>query len=134
MPVSAAFEEAVTEARFRVTKSTSLSTRRGTDGLHDSPLGGRWIRTIGSASWRAHEVRPDSLPERAGFELSVPGDGELCWGALTLGCIRGDRSAGAGTVQCDFFCSAGFENAQATRFFPAQHDVPTRQRSQQPTP
>src|SRR5262245_47663337 len=63
-----------------------------------------------------------------------PGDGELCWGALTLGCIRGDRSAGAGTVQCDFFCSAGFENAQATRFFPAQHDVPTRQRSQQPTP
>src|SRR5215467_6711072 len=96
--------------------------------------GGRWIRTIGSASWRAHEVRPDSLPERAGFELSVPGDGELCWGALTLGCIRGDRSAGAGTVQCDFFCSAGFENAQATRFFPAQHDVPTRQRSQQPTP
>ena len=76
----------------------------------------------------------DSLLERAGFELSVPGDGELCWGALTLGCIRGDRSAGAGTVQCDFFCSAGFENAQATRFFPAQHDVPTRQRSQQPTP
>src|SRR5262245_1264503 len=69
--------------------------------------GGRWIRTIGSASWRAHEVRPDSLPERAGFELSVPGDGELCWGALALGCIRGDRSAGAGTVQCDFFCSAG---------------------------
>src|SRR5215510_6068924 len=84
--------------------------------------GGRWIRTIGSASWRAHEVRPDSLPERAGFELSVPGDGELCWGALTLGCIRGDRSAGAGTVQCDFFCSAGFENAQATRFFPAQYE------------
>src|SRR5215472_2483900 len=35
----------------------------------------------------------DSLLERAGFELSVPGDGELCWGALTLGCIRGDRSA-----------------------------------------
>src|SRR5262249_47674910 len=27
------------------------------------PAGGRWIRTIGSASWRAHEVRPDSLPE-----------------------------------------------------------------------
>src|SRR5262249_35020343 len=76
----------------------------------------------------------DSPLERAGFELSVPGDGELCWGALTLGCIRGDRNAGAGTVQCDFFCSAGFENAQATRFFPAQHDVPTRQRSQQPTP
>src|SRR5215813_2743534 len=49
----------------------------------------------------------DSPLERAGFELSVPGDGELCWGALTLGCIRGDRSAGAGTVQCDFFCSAG---------------------------
>src|SRR5215813_9386924 len=34
--------------------------------------GGRWIRTIGSASWRAHEVRPDSLPEGTGFEPSVP--------------------------------------------------------------
>src|SRR5215813_13572880 len=68
----------------------------------------------------------DSLLERAGFELSVPGDGELCWGALTLGCIRGDRSAGAGTVQCDFFCSAGFENAQATRFFPAQYERVSR--------
>src|SRR5215510_8566207 len=39
------------------------------DGLS---AGGRWIRTIGSASWRAHEVRPDSLPEEAGFEPSVP--------------------------------------------------------------
>src|SRR5215831_2006078 len=49
------------------------------DGAISSPpapyhlsAGGRWIRTIGSASWRAHEVRPDSLPEGAGFEPSVP--------------------------------------------------------------
>ena len=46
-----------------------------------------------------------------------PGDGELCWGALALGCIGGDRSAGAGTVQCDFFCSVGLDNAQATPHF-----------------
>src|SRR5215813_10386770 len=75
---------------------------------------------------RGTEKFADSPLERAGFELSVPGDGELCWGALTLGCIRGDRSAGAGTVQCDFFCSAGFENAQATRFFPAQYERVSR--------
>jgi hypothetical protein len=28
--------------------------------------------------------------------LSVPGDGELWWGPLALGCIAGDRNAGAG--------------------------------------
>src|SRR5262249_35612950 len=49
------------------------------DGAISSPpapyhlsQGGRRIRTTGPASWRAHEVRPDSLREGAGFDPSAP--------------------------------------------------------------
>src|SRR5215831_17044512 len=48
--------------------------------------------------------------------------------------LMGPNIAGALSSLTPVFCSAGFENAQATHIFPAQHDVPTRQHSQQPTP
>src|SRR6516162_7689486 len=67
-----------------------------------------------------------ALTLRQGPPATVSSVGGL-WRSVALG---GERSAGAGTVQCDFFCSLGLDNAQATPHFPAQHHVPTRQRSQ----
>ena len=54
-----------------------------------------------------------ALTLRQGPPATVSSVGGL-WRSVALG---GDRSAGAGTVQCDFFCSVGLENAQATPHF-----------------
>jgi len=54
-----------------------------------------------------------ALTLRQGPPATVSSVGGL-WCSVALG---GDRSAGAGTVQCDFFCSVGLENAQTTPHF-----------------
>ena len=108
-------------ARSRIGQAVATDRQRSREPNHRHHRCGRSVRR--TLRWGEQDSNSRSA-----------GDGELCWGALALGCIGEDRSAGAGTVQCDFFCSAGFENAQATRIFPAQHRVSTCQRSQQPTP
>ena len=110
---------------MRVTRPTRLAISDGAYPLYS-----------GSPGYGGHHSGDE--PPKIGFALTlrqgppatVSSVGGL-WRSVALG---GDRSAGAGTVQCDFFCSVGLDNAQATPHFPAQHHVPTRQRSQQPTP
>src|SRR5262249_32590346 len=74
--------------------------------------GGRWIRTIGSASWRAHEVRPDSLPERAGFEPSVPRKGDGFETAFRAGSKAGELDFAAQLAMAGPSVSAGETTAE----------------------